>query len=45
MIDLQQVTKTYAKNNKKAVDNLTLHVDGGSDLSARTAPARPPRSR
>ena len=29
MIDLQQITKTYAKNNKKAVDNLTLHVNGG----------------
>ena len=29
MIDLQQVTKTYTKNNKKAVDSLTLHVDGG----------------
>ena len=29
MIDLQQVTKTYAKNGKKAVDNLTLRVDGG----------------
>ena len=29
MIDLQQVTKTYAKNNKKAVDNLSLHVKGG----------------
>ena len=29
MIDLQQVTKTYAKNDKKAVDDLTLHVNGG----------------
>jgi len=29
MIDLKNVTKTYAKNNKKAVDDLTLHVDGG----------------
>ena len=29
MIELQQVTKTYAKNNKKAVDNLTLKVEGG----------------
>ena len=29
MIDLQNVTKTYAKNNKKAVDGLTLHVNGG----------------
>ena len=29
MIDLQQVTKTYAKNNKKAVDSLTLRVNGG----------------
>ena len=29
MIDLQNVTKTYAKNKKKAVDGLTLHVDGG----------------
>ena len=29
MIDLQQVTKSYAKNNKKAVDNLTLKVEGG----------------
>ena len=29
MIDLQQVTKTYAKNGKKAVENLTLRVDGG----------------
>ena len=29
MIDLQHVTKTYAKNNKKAVDDLTLQVDGG----------------
>ena len=29
MIELQQVTKTYAKNNKKAVDDLTLKVEGG----------------
>ena len=29
MIELQQVTKTYAKNNKRAVDNLTLKVEGG----------------
>lgn len=29
MIDLQGVTKTYAKNNLKAVDDLTLHVNGG----------------
>ncbi len=29
MIELQQVTKTYAKNDKKAVDNLTLKVEGG----------------
>ena len=29
MIDLQHITKTYAKNNKKAVDDLTLHIDGG----------------
>ena len=29
MIELKNVTKTYAKNNKKAVDNLTLHVEGG----------------
>ena len=29
MIDLQNVTKIYAKNKKKAVDGLTLHVDGG----------------
>ena len=29
MIELKQVTKTYAKNNKKAVDNLTLSVEGG----------------
>ena len=29
MIDLQQVTKTYSKSDKKAVDNLTLHVKGG----------------
>ena len=29
MIELKQVTKTYAKNNKKAVDDLTLSVGGG----------------
>ena len=29
MIDLKNVTKTYAKNKKLAVDDLTLHVDGG----------------
>ena len=29
MIELQQVTKTYAKNNKKAVDDLTLRMEGG----------------
>jgi len=29
MIELKQVTKTYAKNNKQAVDNLTLRVEGG----------------
>ena len=29
MIELQNVTKTYAKNNKKAVDDLTLRVEGG----------------
>ena len=29
MIQLQNVTKTYAKNNKKAVDDLTLTVEGG----------------
>ncbi len=29
MIDLKNVSRTYAKNNKKAVDDLTLHVDGG----------------
>ena len=29
MIELKQVTKTYAKNNKKAVDDLTLKVEGG----------------
>ena len=28
MIDLQHVTKTYTKNNKKAVDDLTLQVKG-----------------
>ena len=29
MIDLQQVTKTYSKSDKKAVDSLTLNVKGG----------------
>ena len=29
MIDIKNVTKTYAKNKKKAVDNLSLHVEGG----------------
>ncbi|MBR6186275.1 MAG: ABC transporter ATP-binding protein [Clostridia bacterium] len=29
MIDLQSITKTYAKSGAKAVDDLTLHVDGG----------------
>ena len=29
MIDLQNITKTYSKNKKKAVDDLTLHVEGG----------------
>ena len=29
MIDLQHITKTYAKNNKKAVEDLNLHVSGG----------------
>ena len=29
MIDIRNVTKTYAKNKKKAVDDLTLHVEGG----------------
>jgi ABC-2 type transport system ATP-binding protein len=29
MIDLQHVTKTYAKNKTKAVDDLTLKVEGG----------------
>ena len=29
MIELKQVTKTYAKNNKRAVDDLTLRVEGG----------------
>ena len=29
MIDLQNVTKTYAKNGVKALDDLTLHVNGG----------------
>ncbi len=29
MIDLQHVTKTYAKNGVKALSDLTLHVKGG----------------
>ncbi|MBO7663620.1 MAG: ABC transporter ATP-binding protein [Clostridia bacterium] len=29
MIQLDRVTKTYTKGNKKAVDDLTLHVEGG----------------
>ena len=29
MIEIQNVTKTYSKNNKKAVDNLSLSVKGG----------------
>ena len=29
MIDLEHITKTYAKNGKKAVEDLTLHVNGG----------------
>ena len=29
MIDLKNVTKTYAKNHKKAVDNLSLQGEGG----------------
>ena len=29
MIDLKNVTKTYAKSSTKAVDDLTLHVEGG----------------
>ncbi len=29
MIELSNVTKTYAKNNKKAVDDLTLNIRGG----------------
>ena len=29
MIEIQNVTKTYAKNKKKAVDNLSLKVEGG----------------
>jgi ABC-2 type transport system ATP-binding protein len=29
MIQLQNITKTYSKGNKKAVDDLTLHVAGG----------------
>ena len=29
MIDLQHVTKTYAKNGVKALSDLTLHVEGG----------------
>ena len=29
MIDLQEVTKTYAKNQVKALDHLTLHINAG----------------
>ena len=29
MIEIQNVTKTYSKNKKKAVDGLTLNVEGG----------------
>jgi len=29
MIQMQNITKTYSKGNKKAVDDLTLHVAGG----------------
>ena len=29
MIDFQHVTKTYAKNGVKALDDVTLHVKGG----------------
>ena len=29
MIQLQNITKTYTKGKKKAVDDLTLHVEGG----------------
>ena len=29
MIQLDRVTKVYTKGNKKAVDDLTLHVEGG----------------
>ena len=29
MIEIRNVTKTYSKNKKKAVDNLTLNVEGG----------------
>ena len=29
MIDLQNVSKTYAKNGVKALNDLTLHVEGG----------------
>ena len=29
MIDFQHVTKTYAKNGVKALDDMTLHVKGG----------------
>ena len=29
MIEIQHVTKTYSKNKKKAVDNLSLNVNGG----------------
>ena len=35
MIDIKNVTKTYAKNKKKAVDDLTLHVNGGEDANDR----------
>ena len=29
MIDLENVSKTYAKNQVKALDHLSLHVDSG----------------
>ena len=29
MIEISHVTKTYAKNKTKAVDDLTLTVEGG----------------
>ncbi len=38
MISLQGVTKTYAKNNTKAVDNLTLNVEGGELFGFPTLP-------